>query len=153
MGGRALIAGLGLAVAVVVGAVALALALVGAGDSDDAPTLERGLSFSGSPDPWTTDFSISSVPLDEIHRSGPARDAIPALDEPSFVAPGSERVSDREPVVSLEVNGDARAYPISILLWHELVNDTVGGRTRCQYVPGGGAHSTRGASPAVARDS
>ncbi len=33
-----------------------------------------------------------------------------------------------EPVLALQVNGDARAYPLQILIWHEIVNDTVGGR-------------------------
>lgn len=119
---------LGLAVVGLVAAVVAALALVSAADDEPAPSsLRAGLAFSGSSDPWRTDFSVSSVPLDEIHRSGPARDAIPALDDPPFVDFGHEPLSGREPVVALELNGDARAYPISILLWHEIINHTVGG--------------------------
>ncbi len=85
------------------------------------------------PESWTnefpkTDFSKHSVDFDEIRSGGPPRDAIPAIDSPKFV-PVSEAgmLSDTEPVIGLVVNGDARAYPLRILTWHEIVNDTVGG--------------------------
>lgn len=57
-------------------------------------------------------------------------DAIPALDEPAFVeaAAADADMADDEPVVAVEVAGDARAYPVRILDWHEIVNDEVGGR-------------------------
>ena len=76
-----------------------------------------------------TDFSSHSVPLGEIASGGPPKDGIPSIDAPRF-----ERVADlampplpNEPVMSVEIAGDARAYPLSILVWHEIVNDTVGG--------------------------
>ncbi len=51
-----------------------------------------------------------------------------SIDDPAFRSPlHSGPLTDDEPVLSLEVNGDARAYPIEILVWHEIVNDTVGG--------------------------
>ena len=36
-------------------------------------------------------------------------------------------MSDSDTVIGLEINGDARAYPLFILVWHEIVNDKVGG--------------------------
>jgi hypothetical protein len=79
---------------------------------------------------WKTDFSMHSVPLMEILSGGPPRDGIPPLDHPRFV-PSSAAASwlkGQEPVISLAVNGDRRAYPIQILIWHEIVNDQVGGK-------------------------
>jgi hypothetical protein len=57
-------------------------------------------------------------------------DSIPSIDEPRFVDPAeaSRWLADREPVVSLELGGEARAYPAQILTWHEIVNDVVAGR-------------------------
>jgi hypothetical protein len=57
-------------------------------------------------------------------------DSIPSIDDPKFVEPGeaSRWLADREPVVSLELGDEARAYPAQILTWHEIVNDVVGGR-------------------------
>lgn len=78
---------------------------------------------------WSTDFGISDVPLSEIQASVP-RDAIPAIDAPDFESAAAARawMDGRAPVIALEIDGDARAYPLSILLWHEIVNDEVGGR-------------------------
>jgi hypothetical protein len=72
----------------------------------------------------------SSVPLHEILRGAP-RDRIPALDHPITLAADSASAtvwSDGERVVGVVVAGEARAYPIAILTWHELVNDDLGGR-------------------------
>ncbi|MEM7119541.1 MAG: DUF3179 domain-containing (seleno)protein [Chloroflexota bacterium] len=77
---------------------------------------------------WNTDFSRRSVPYNEILSGGPPRDGIPSIDEPQFVtaAEAEEWLNPTEPIISVEINGDARAYPIQILTWHEIVNDTVG---------------------------
>ncbi|MGE0715376.1 MAG: DUF3179 domain-containing protein [Alphaproteobacteria bacterium] len=75
-----------------------------------------------------TDFSRHSVPFDEIMSGGPSKDGIPAIDSPSFApasAPGG--LAPNEPVISLTIAGDARAYPLRIMIWHEIVNDTIGG--------------------------
>ncbi len=55
--------------------------------------------------------------------------ASPRFDRPLFVTPAESAAWLRpgEPVLAVDVNGDARAYPLQILLWHEIVNDTVGG--------------------------
>ncbi len=76
-----------------------------------------------------TDTSRALVPLDEIIAGGPPPDGIPAIDRPAFVEPAGAAawLVPKEPVLALEVNGDARAYPLQILIWHEIVNDVVGG--------------------------
>ena len=89
---------------------------------------ERAMSAAGlSTRGWDTDFRLHTVPYSEI-RSVIPLDNIPSIDKPSFIAPSeaSAWLSDVEPVVSLEISGDARAYPLQILTWHEIVNDTVG---------------------------
>ncbi|MCH8206904.1 MAG: DUF3179 domain-containing protein, partial [Chloroflexi bacterium] len=72
---------------------------------------------------WLTDFSLHSVPYDEILSGGPPRDGIPPIDNPKFTTPAgaSEWLGDLEPVIAFELNGDARAYPLQILTWHEIV--------------------------------
>jgi len=77
-----------------------------------------------------TDFSkkLASIKFSEIFSGGPPKDGIPAIDKPKF-EPVSEidNLSDTEPVVGLIVNGEAKAYPVQVLMWHEIVNDTIGG--------------------------
>ena len=78
-----------------------------------------------------TDFSQKSVDLSEIRSGGPGKDGIPAIDHPRFL-PLKKIIEDkiygaREPVIGVVLNGDARAYPLQILMWHEIVNDVVGG--------------------------
>lgn len=78
---------------------------------------------------WHTDWTIHSVPYEEIISGGPPRDGIPSIDAPKFITQdeAAEWLAGNEPVIALEINGDARAYPLQILIWHEIVNDTVGG--------------------------
>jgi len=75
-----------------------------------------------------TDFDKRSIELDEVTSGGPPRDGIPPIDVPKFVdvAAADAWLNDQEPVIALELNGDARAYPLQILMYHEIVNDTVG---------------------------
>jgi hypothetical protein len=78
---------------------------------------------------WKTNFQKFSVPLGEIQSGGPPKDGIPAIDRPKFetVADAGKWLKPMEPVIVFERSGDARAYPLQILIWHEIVNDTVGG--------------------------
>jgi hypothetical protein len=77
---------------------------------------------------WKTDFSRIEIDLDDILSGGPPRDGIPSIDNPEFIPVASEEtLPDREPVLSLVVNGEARAYPLRIMMWHEIVNDVIGG--------------------------
>ena len=78
-------------------------------------------------DPFHPDQPLPLIDLSEIRGVVPP-DAIPALEDPAFEpAAEVEWLAGVEPVVALEVNGDARAYPLRIMTWHELVNGTVGG--------------------------
>ncbi|MXZ91334.1 MAG: DUF3179 domain-containing protein [Chloroflexi bacterium] len=78
---------------------------------------------------WKTDFSRTTISFDEIMTGGPAKDGIPSIDEPAFESVGEadEWLSDPEAVQVVDLNGDVRAYPVQVMVWHELVNDTVGG--------------------------
>ena len=69
------------------------------------------------------------VPLNEIVSGGPPQDGIPSIDNPKFVSvsEADKFLQDADQVVGLNVNGDIRAYPLQILVWHEIVNDNVGG--------------------------
>jgi hypothetical protein len=77
---------------------------------------------------WNTNWNKHTVAYDEILSGGPPRDGIRSIDNPKFTDPAeaADWLADNEPVIALELNGDARAYPLSIITWHEIVNDTVG---------------------------
>ena len=79
-------------------------------------------------DEWKTDFSRHTVPLDEIVSGGPPKDGIPAIDHPMFVAvhEADRWLGQREPVVVVRLGDETKAYPLQILIWHEIVNDVVG---------------------------
>lgn len=74
-----------------------------------------------------TDFENISVELDSILSGGPPKDGIPSIDKPDFTdAVGAEEwLSGDEPVVAFYSGDDARAYPLQILIYHEIVNDVV----------------------------
>jgi hypothetical protein len=74
-----------------------------------------------------TDFDRRSVDLAEIVSGGPHKDGIPSIDDPQFVPTAEAALPANEPVIGLVVEGDAHAYPLRILIWHEIVNDVVGG--------------------------
>lgn len=75
-----------------------------------------------------TDFTRHGVSFSEILSGGPPRDGIPSVDAPKFApARGFDALAPAEPVISVAIRGDARAYPLRVLMWHEIVNDTVGG--------------------------
>ncbi len=76
-----------------------------------------------------TDFSRHSVPFDEIIMSGVPRDGIPPIDDPiaTPVAEAPDLLAETEPVISVNINGAARAYPLGVLMRHEIVNDELGG--------------------------
>ena len=76
-----------------------------------------------------TDFSRTIVNFSEIIAGGPPKDGIPAIWEPAHIPVAEEtRLDDREPVLTYEQDGEApRAYPVRYLMWHEIVNDVVGG--------------------------
>ncbi len=65
----------------------------------------------------------------QVLSGGPPPDGIPPIDNPFFVSvdQADAYLNDVEPVVVLEIDGDARAYPVQILMWHEIVNDQIAG--------------------------
>ncbi len=88
---------------------------------------------SANPNIWKyewpdTDFSKHSVPLDEILSGGPPKDGIPPIDSPIFKPVAAIKdLPATEPVIGITLNGEAKAYPLRVLMWHEIVNDTIGG--------------------------
>src|SRR5258708_26919433 len=78
---------------------------------------------------FKTDFSKHCVPYSQIVSCGPPKDGIPALNAPKFVSVSTADtwLKPNEAVILFQAGDDARAYPIQILIWHEIVNDTVGG--------------------------
>ena len=75
-----------------------------------------------------TDFSRSAIDFSTVMSGGPGKDGIPAIMDPKFEPVNKvDDLSKTEPVIALEVNGDARAYPLRVLMWHEIANDTIGG--------------------------
>ena len=68
-----------------------------------------------------------AVPAEQVVSGGVIRDAIPALLEPKFQPASEANVHPRSRVLGLEINGVARAYPVAILNWHEIVNDEIDG--------------------------
>lgn len=77
---------------------------------------------------WNTDWTRHTIAYNEILSGGPPRDGIRSIDQPKFITVdlAASVLNATEPVVVLDINGDARAYPLQILTWHEIVNDTVG---------------------------
>jgi hypothetical protein len=82
----------------------------------------------GAVNEFSTDFTISSVPFSEIMSGGPSKDGIPAVDRPRFVsiAMANEWLGETEPVITVSIDNKTRIYPLQILMWHEIVNDTIG---------------------------
>jgi hypothetical protein len=95
-------------------------------EPDSSATVPAGP--SALTDPQSDEFPPPLVPIDEIISGGPPPDGIPPLDAPVFVdvADAVDELEGAEAVVALEINGDARAYPVRVMIWHEIVNDTVG---------------------------
>jgi hypothetical protein len=79
------------------------------------------------------DTSRHSIPIDDIYDGGPGKDGIPAILQPKFISADQAdqtllKKNDR--VLGFVHQGRARAYPIKILNWHEIVNDRIGGAPR-----------------------
>jgi hypothetical protein len=89
---------------------------VAASPAEDVPSALDDPKTTASLSPWS------------IRTSCCRGTGIPAIDEPTFLSP--ERVDfleEAEPVMALEIGNDAGAYPLQIMTWHEIVNDTVDG--------------------------
>ena len=139
---------------IIAGALALLAAACGGGDSDAEVERGAGENTVTSQDGTTSstegaqpaqgvlpqgpsaletasadEFPEPLVDPGEIISGGPPPDGIPPIEEPVFVAvtDALDLLDDPEAVVAIEIDGDARAYPVQVMIWHEIVNDTVGG--------------------------
>ena len=85
---------------------------------------------AGAASQFSTNFSKHSIPYSDVLSGGPPKDGIPAIDEPSYVSieDANKWIDDREPIIAVEVDSEARAYPLQILTWHEIVNDELNGK-------------------------
>ena len=71
-------------------------------------------------------FDKHGIPVDEIKGGGPPKDGIPELVSPKYVPARKARfMRDDEQVIGLAYTGEARAYPLRIMAWHELVTDRI----------------------------
>ncbi len=74
------------------------------------------------------DLSGSLIPANEIVSGGPPRDGIPSIDDPVFIPAGeADYLQPEDRVLGIARQGTARAYPIRIMNWHEIVNDAFDG--------------------------
>lgn len=82
------------------------------------------------PGAWSTDFSRVTADLSDAVVVADGRGAIPVIAEPRYetVAEADEWLNSNEPVLAALAGGEARAYPLRLLLWHEAVNDWLGGQ-------------------------
>lgn len=78
---------------------------------------------------WRTDFQKRTVDMSEGVSGGPPKDGIPAIDHPKSVSvdDADQWLGNAEPVAVVRLGDEAKAYPLQILIWHEIVNDEVGG--------------------------
>jgi len=75
-----------------------------------------------------TNFCNASIDFSEVIAGGPPKDGIPAVNDPRMesIEEASEWLVEQSPVIAVEINGEARAYPQAILMWHEIANDEIG---------------------------
>ena len=79
---------------------------------------------------WLTGFNIDNavVPRNEILSGGPPKDGIPAILEPKFLKPNDAAfLKSSDDIIGVKIGDVAKAYPIRILNWHEVVNDSING--------------------------
>jgi Protein of unknown function (DUF3179) len=83
----------------------------------------------GAGSEFSTDFNKTIISYDDVLSGGPPKDGIPPIDQPTFVSveEADAWLADVEPVVLVEAGNVAKAYPLQILMWHEIVNDSVDG--------------------------
>lgn len=76
-----------------------------------------------------TDFTKRGVDFSEIRSTGAVRNSIPPIVKPAF-RPASQvqGIGDKEPVLSVTLDLGTHGYPIRVLIWHEVVNDTISGK-------------------------
>ena len=105
-------------------AIIVAVACIFMTLSSTAASAQRGM-FSN----WNTNVDKKSIDLSELKPGGPPKDGIPSIDDPKFVSinKADRWLSDNEPVIYVTMDGSAKAYPLQILIWHEIANDEING--------------------------
>ncbi|NOX29714.1 MAG: DUF3179 domain-containing protein [Actinobacteria bacterium] len=109
-------------------AIAMTILVITAacGDSDSS-SIDAGEVASALDDPEHDSFPPALIDVDLVISGGPPPDGIPPIDQPNYAAiEDIDFLTDTEPVVVLDINGDVRAFPLQIMTWHEIVNDTIG---------------------------
>ena len=75
------------------------------------------------------DLSESVIPVEEIRNGGPPKDGIPALTDPTFIeGRDANYLQPADRVIGFAAVGEVRAYPLKVLNYHEIVNDSVAGQ-------------------------
>ena len=70
------------------------------------------------------DLDGALIPTELIERGGPPRDGIPSIDKPVFISPDKAAyLMPDDRVLGVNYKGIAKAYPVRIMDWHEIVND------------------------------
>ena len=109
----------------VVGAASLSVAGLFRWRADNRP---ESVPQRASGEPEFADPELDAL-AGSVTSGGPGKDGIPPIDHPRFIpARDVDYLDDEAPVFGLDHQGEYKAYPQSILVWHEIVNDTVGGR-------------------------
>jgi len=87
----------------------------------------RSSSLKSKTSSWGTNWNKRTIEFNELLSGGPPRDGIPPIDKPKFVDVQNAKswINDNEPVVFVKIGLHVKAYPIQILIWHEIVNDTL----------------------------
>lgn len=85
----------------------------------------RSLSFKMKTLSWKTNWAKHSINYDELISGGPSKDGIPPLDNAKFqtIKEASSWIKDKEPLIFVNINNQTKAYPLQVLIWHEIVND------------------------------
>jgi len=97
------------------------------GPSDRPQSADRGDLPSALDNPADPAFPAPLIDLDHLVSGGPPPDGIPPIDDPKFqTAAEVDWLEETDPVLSLTVGEETRAYPLQVMTWHEIVNDTVG---------------------------
>ncbi|WP_439025704.1 DUF3179 domain-containing protein [Haloarchaeobius sp. DT45] len=101
-----------------------------AADTSADPTKGGGSPGTAVPladDRFVVEYDYATL-NDWVRSGGPPKDGIPSIDEPKFEAASKvgSRIRPGDPVFGVELNGETKAYPQYILVWHEIVNDTFG---------------------------
>ena len=74
------------------------------------------------------DLGKAKIPVEEIKDGGSPKDGIPSIDQPEFKKASAVKLEEGARVLGVKVNGVAKAYPVSIMNYHEIVNDDFAGQ-------------------------